>query len=146
VEDGMTRLAGSGTVPRVFALAFLVMVTVFVAVWMSSVPSALPGALVIEGLAVAVAVRSLFVGVLLDGEDVVVRGWFRDYRYAPGELTKVAAVPYWKFLDAKDPILSLLKFTPREGWVREIPATVSGKDRTDAQAAQIRRHLGIEPT
>jgi hypothetical protein len=142
----MTRLRGSGTVPRVFALALLVMVTVFAAVWVSSVPSALPGALVIEGLAVALAVRSLFVGVLLDGDDVVVRGWFRDYRYAPGELTEVAVVAYWKFLDTRDPILSLLTFTPREGWVREISATVSGKDRAEGHAAEIRRHLGIEAT
>jgi hypothetical protein len=140
----MTRLRGSGTVPRIFALAMLVVVTVFVAVWLSSEPSVLAGALVLELLALAVVVRSLFVGVLLDGDGVVVRGWFRDYRWAPGELTTVAAVPYWKFLDAKDPILSLLRFTPREGWVREISATVSWKDRTEAQAAEIRRHLGID--
>ena len=140
----MTRLTGSGTVPRVFALAVLAIVTVFVAVWVSSDGQALPGALVVEALALAVAVRSLFVGVLLDADAVVVRGWFRDYRYPRGELTKVTVVPYWKFLDAKDPILSLLKFTPREGWVREISATVSWKDRTEAQAAEIRRHLGLE--
>jgi hypothetical protein len=113
-------------------------------VWVSGDPGVLLGALVIEALAVAMAVRSMFVGVLLDGDGVRVRGWFRDYRYGLGDLTKVAAIPYWRFLDAKDPILSLLKFTPAEGWVREISATVSWKDRTEAQAAQIRRHLGIE--
>jgi len=56
----------------------------------------------------------------------------------------VTAIPYWKFLDATDPILSLLKFTPTSGWVREISATVSWRDRTEAQAAAIRRHFGIE--
>lgn len=140
----MTRLRGSGTVPRVFAAAVLAIVTVFVAAWVSADPSVLIGALVIEALAVAAAVRSLFVGVLLDGDAVRVRGWFRDLRYGPGELTRVAAIPYWRFLDAKDPILSLLTFTPARGWVREVSATVSWKDRTEAQAAQIRRHLGIE--
>lgn len=140
----MTRLRGSGTVPRVFALAVLAIVTVFVAVWVTADPSVLIGALVIEAAAVAMAVRSLFVGVLADGDAVRVRGWFRDYRYGPGELTKVSVIPYWRFLDAKDPILSLLKFTPAEGWVREISATVSWKDRTEAQAAVIRRHLALE--
>jgi hypothetical protein len=140
----MTRLRGSGTVPRAFAFAVLAIVTVFVAVWVSSDPSVLIGALVIEALAVAAAVRSLFVGVLLDGGRVRVRGWFRTICYAPGELTKVSTIPYWRFLDAKDPILSLLKFTPVEGWVREFSATVSWKDRTEAQAAEIRRHLAIE--
>ncbi|MGE3192329.1 MAG: hypothetical protein AB7K08_02520 [Microbacteriaceae bacterium] len=142
-----TRLRGSGAVPRVFALAVLVAVTVFLIAWVAALPEALSGPLpyVIEILAVALAARSLFVGVLLDGDAILVRGWFRDYRYAAGELTKVTVVPYWKFLDAKDPILSLLKLTPREGWVRELSTTVSWKDRTEAQAAEIRRHLGIEP-
>jgi hypothetical protein len=138
------RLRGSGTVPRVFALAVLVVVTVFLVVWVTRDSAGLAPAMVIEVLALALAVRSLFVGVLLDGDSVRVRGWFRDYRYGPGELKTVTAVPYWKFLDAKDPILSLLKFTPASGWVREIAATVAWKDRTLAQAAEIRRHLAAD--
>ena len=138
-----TRLDGSGTVPRVFALAVLVIVTVFLAVWVSGDRSGLVPAIVVEAVVLAVFIRSLFVGVLLDGDAVVVRAWFRDYRYAPGDLKAVAAIPYWKFLDAKDPILSLLKFTPARGWVREIAATVSWKDRTLAQAVAIRQHLGV---
>ena len=140
----MTRLPGSGVVPRAFALAVLVVVTVFLAVWVGGDPGALVPAAVIEALVVAVAVRSLFVGVLFDGGRVRVRGWFRTICYAPGELRQVTAIPYWRFLDAKDPILSLLKFTPTQGWVREFSATVSWKDRTLAQAVAIRRHLGID--
>jgi hypothetical protein len=75
---------------------------------------------------------------------VLVRGWFRSYWYGPGDLTAVDAIPYWKFLDPKEPILSLLTFRPVTGWVREFSATVSWKDRTLAQAVAIRRHLGIE--
>ena len=139
----MTRLRGSGTVPRVFALAVLIVVTGFLGAWVSTQAGALlsPIPYVIELLAVALVVRSLFVGVLIDGDAVLVRAWFRDYRYGPGELKAVTALPYWKFLDAADPILSLLKFTPTSGWVREVAATVSWKDRTLAQAAEIRRHL-----
>lgn len=140
----MTRLPGSGTVPRVFALAVLVVVTVFLLLWLRADSSALVPALVIEAIALAVAVRSLFVGVLLAPDAVVVRGWFRVFRYARGGLRGAAAVPYWKFLDKKDPILSLLKFTPEKGWVREISATVAWRDRTAAHAARIRDHLGIE--
>ena len=139
-----TRLEGSGTVPRIFALAVLVIVTVFLAVWISGDRSGLVPAIVVEVVALAVFVRSLFVGVLFDGDDVLVRTWFRDYRYAPGDLTAVTAIPYWKFLDQKDPILSLLKFTPASGWVRELASTVSWKDSTLAQAVAIRRHLGVK--
>ena len=138
------RLEGSGVVPRAFAFAVLAIVAIFAAVWVGGDPSVLPGAIVLVALAAAAAIRSLFVGVLLDGGRVRVRGWFRTICYAPGELAKVTAIPYWRFLDAKDPILSLLKFTPTQGWVREFSATVSWKDRTLAQAAAIRRHLGIE--
>lgn len=138
-----TRLPGSGTVPRVFALAVLVIVTVFVIVWLASDPGALVPALVLEVPAVALAVRSLFVGVLLAPDAVIARGWFRDYRYAPGGLRAVTAVPYWKFLSKEDPILSLLKFTPEKGWVREISATVAWRDRTATHAARIREHLGV---
>lgn len=134
----MTRLPGSGTVPRAFALAVLVIVSVFALVWGE------PAGLVLVALALVLAVRSLLLGVFLDGDAVRVRGWFRSYRYGPGDLTAVDAIPYWKFLDPKEPILSLLKFRPTSGWVREISATVSWKDRTLAQAVAIRRHLGIE--
>ena len=140
----MTRLPGSGVVPRVFAIAVLVIVAVFAAVWIAGDPSVLVGGLVLVALALAAAVRSLFVGVLLDGGRVRVRGWFRTICYAPGDLTSVSAIPYWRFLDADDPILSLLKFTPTSGWVREFSATVSWKERTLAQAAEIRRHLGLD--
>ncbi|MCU1415919.1 MAG: hypothetical protein JWP32_93 [Schumannella sp.] len=140
----VTRLPGSGAVPRAFACAVLVVGTVFLGVWVSAASSGLVPAIVLEAILVAAVIRSLFVGVLLDGDAVLVRGWFRDYRYAPGELKAVVAIPYWRFLDAKDPILSLLKFTPASGWVREISATVSWKDRTLAQAVAVRRHLGVE--
>jgi len=139
----VTRLPGSGTVPRVFALVVLAIVTVFLAVWLVRDAAALIPAVVIELLAVAAAIRSLFVGVLLAPDAVVVRGWFRDLRYARGGLRAVDAVPYWKFLDRKDPILSLLKFTPEKGWVREISATVAWRDKTAAHAAKIRDHLGL---
>jgi hypothetical protein len=137
----MTRLEGSGVVPRVFAFVVLAVVTVFLAVWIVRDPSGLPIALPLEVLALALAIRSLFVGVYLARDDVVVRGWFRTHRYSPGGLTAVTAVPYWKFLDAKDPILALLKFTPTEGWVREIAATVSWRDSAAAQARAVVRHL-----
>jgi hypothetical protein len=139
----VTRLPGSGTVPRAFALAVLVIVTVFLMVWVAGDRSGLTLALVTEALVLALAIRSLFVGVYLDGEAVLVRGWFRNYRYRPGELQKVVPVPYWKFLDAKDPILALLKFTPTSGWVREIGATVAWKDGAAAQARRIGDHLGV---
>ena len=139
----MTRLPGSGTVPRAFAFAVLVIVSVFVAVWMASDPGALALALVLEALAVVLAARSLFVGVLLAHDAIVVRGWFRDFRYGRDELQAVSPVPYWKFLSAADPILSLLKFTPEKGWVREISATVAWRDRTATHAARIREHLGV---
>lgn len=137
-----TRLRGSGTVPRVFAWALLAAVTVFDAIWFIPAPSI--GPVLVELVALALAIRSLFVGVSLDGPGILVRAWFRTYRYGPGELTTVTVLPYWKFLDAKDPILSLLKFTPAEGWVREVAATVAWKDRTLAHAAEIRRHLGLD--
>jgi hypothetical protein len=136
----MTRLPGSGTVPRVFALALLAVVTVFLAVWWS-MRGPLPAILVLEALAVALAVRSLFVGVFLDGDAVRVRGWFRSYRYARAGVRAVTPVPYWKFLDRTNPILSCLKFTPVSGWVREISATVAWRDRAAAHAAAIERHL-----
>jgi hypothetical protein len=138
-----TRLAGSGTVPRAFALAVLAIVTVFVVVWLVSDPGALVPALIPEVIALGLAVRSLFVGVLLVPDAVVVRAWFRDFRYPRGGLQAVTAVPYWKFLDRKDPILSLLKFTPDRGWVREISATVAWRDRTAAHAVRIREHLDL---
>lgn len=142
----MTRLAGSGAVPRAFALSALVVVTVFVIWWAAIQPDALstPLLYIVEALALLIAVRSLRVGVFLDGDGVRVRGWVREFRYGPGEITAIGVVPYWSFLDKDDPILSLLKFTPASGWVREISATVSSKDRTLAQAAEIRRHLGVE--
>ena len=84
-----------------------------------------------------------FVGVLLAPDAIVVRGWIVTHRYGRGELRAVESVPYWKFLDRKDPILSLLKFTPDKGWVREISATVAWRDRTAAHAARIREHLGV---
>ena len=100
-------------------------------------------ALVPEAIALGLAIRSLFVGVFLAPDAVVVRGWFRDFRYPRGGLQAVTAVPYWKFLSKDDPILSLLKFTPDKGWVREISATVAWRDRTAAHAAKIRDHLGL---
>jgi hypothetical protein len=136
----VTRLPGSGTVPRVFALVLLAVVTVFLAVWWS-MRGPLPAILVLEAIAVALALRSFFVGVFLDGDAVRVRGWFRSYRYARGGLRAVAPVPYWKFLDRANPILSCLKFTPVSGWVREISATVAWRDRAAAHAAAIERHL-----
>jgi hypothetical protein len=140
----VTRLAGSGRVPLVFASAVAVVVTVFVGAWyLVDLTGAVPKSAVIL-IVVLLALRSVFVGVFIDGDDVVVRGWFRDYRYGPGDLTKVTTVPYWAFLGKTDPILSFLKFTPVSGWVREVSATVSWKDRTSAHAAAIRRHLGIE--
>ncbi len=139
----MTRLPGSGTVPRVFALALLVIVTVFVAVWLSLDAASLGLAIALEVLAVALAVRSLFVGVLLDPGAVVVRAWFRTHRYARGELRAVAPVRYWKFLDSSAPALSHLKFTPERGWVREVASTVAWRDRTAEHAARIREHLGL---
>jgi len=138
-----TRLKGSGTIPRFFAFAVLAAATIFIAVWLSSTPSALPVALILELLALALAVRSLFVGAFLAGDGILVRGWFRDFRYGPDDLTRVDVVPYWKFLDPKDPILSLLTFRPASGWVREVAATVAWKDRTLTHAAEIRRHLGL---
>jgi hypothetical protein len=139
-----TRLDGSGTVPRVFAFAVLVIVTGFLVVWVSTHAEALlnPLVWVIEAAALGLAIRSLFVGVFFSGDAVLVRAWFRDYRYAPGELTAVTAVPYWKFLDPKDPILELLRFTPAAGWVREVAATVAWRDRAAAQARTITEHLG----
>ena len=140
----MTRLEGSGVVPRVFAFAVLAIVTVFHVTWIAISPDALgdPLVYIVEAVALTLAIRSLFVGVFLAGDDVLVRGWFRDYRFSPGGLTTVAARPYWKFLDDKDPILALLKFTPTKGWVREISATVSWRGRAAAQARVIAQHLG----
>lgn len=139
----MTRLAGSGVVPRVFALVVLVVVTGFAIAWVVSDPGALALAVLLEAVVVALAVRSLFVGVLLAPDAVVVRTWFRRFRYGRGELQAVTAVPYWKFLDRTDPILSLLKFTPEKGWVREISGTVAWRDATARHASQIREHLGL---
>jgi hypothetical protein len=139
----MTRLPGSGVVPRVFAFAVLAIVTVFVVVWLAIDPSSLGPALVLEALVVALAIRSLFVGVLLAPDAVVVRAWFRTHRYERGELRAVAPVPYWKFLGSADPALSLLKFTPERGWVREVASTVAWRGRTAEHAARIREHLGM---
>jgi hypothetical protein len=139
----MNRLPGSGTVPRVFAFAVLAIVTVFVILWLVRDSGSLALALVLEGLVLALAIRSLFVGVLLARDAVVVRAWFRTHRYARGELKAVAPVPYWKFLGAEAPALSLLKFTPQSGWVREIASTVAWRGRTGEHAARIREHLGM---
>ncbi|CAN5579744.1 hypothetical protein BH09ACT4_BH09ACT4_10080 [soil metagenome] len=140
----MTRLPGSGVVPRAFALAAAAIVTVFLVLWIVGDASGVAIAIVIEVLAVGLAARSLFVGVGFDGDAVVVRGWFRNFRYGPGDLTAVTAIPYWKFLDAKDPILALLKFTPRSGWVREIAATVSWKDSAAGQALAITERISAQ--
>jgi hypothetical protein len=139
----MTRLPGSGTVPRVFAFAVLAIVTVFVIVWLVLDPSSLALAVVLEVLVLTLALRSLFVGVLLAPDTVVVRAWFRTHRYARGELRAVVTVPYWKFLGTTDPALSLLKFTPERGWVREVASTVAWRGSTGEHAARIRAHLGI---
>ncbi len=139
----MSRLPGSGTVPRVFAFGVLAIVTVFVIVWLVMDPASIVPALVLEALVLALAIRSLFVGVLLEPDAVVVRAWFRTHRYASGELRAVAPVPYWKFLGAEAPALSLLKFTPQSGWVREIASTVAWRGRTAQHAARIRDHLGM---
>lgn len=143
LETRPVRLKGSGTVPRVFALVLLLIVTGFLAAWVSTRADAPLNPLmwIIEALGLALVVRSLFVGVFLDRDAVIVHGWFRSYRYERGGLRAVAAVPYWKFLDRTNPILSCLKFTPASGWVREISATVAWKDRSAAQAAAIMRHL-----
>ena len=141
----MTRLPGSGNVPRVFALVVLLVAAVFATAWIVNDPGGLIPALVLAGAALALAVRSLFVGVLLAPDAIVVRGWFVTYRYGRGDLRAVKAVPYWAFLDKKDPILSLLKLTPEKGWVREISTTVAWRDRTAAHAAKIREHLGTGP-
>lgn len=139
----MMRLPGSGTVPRVFALVVLAIVTGFVIAWIAFDIGALIAALILEAAVLALAVRSLFVGVLLAPDAIVVRGWFVDVRYGRGELRAVEAVRYWKFLGADDPILSLLKFTPEKGWVREISTTVAWRDRTAAHTVRIREHLGL---
>jgi hypothetical protein len=139
------RLPGSGTVPRIFALGVLAIVTIFVIVWLASDRSSLALALVLEALVVALAIRSLFVGVLLVPGAVVGRAWLRDHRNGRGDLRAVTPVPYWKFLGSADPALSLLKFTPERGWVREIAATVAWRGRTAEHAARIREHLGIAP-
>jgi hypothetical protein len=144
MDERPIRLPGSGTVPRAFAFAVLVIVTVFVIVWLISDQRSLALALVLEALVIALAIRSLFVGVLLVPGAVLVRAWFRTHRYARGELRAVVPVPYWKFLGSEAPALSLLKFTPERGWVREVAATVAWRDRTAAHAARIREHLGIE--
>jgi hypothetical protein len=136
----MTRLEGSGTVPRVFALGLLAVVTIFLAVWWS-MRGPLAAILVFEAVVVVLALRSFFVGVFLDGDAVLVRGWFRSYRYERGGVRTVTPVPYWRFLDRTNPILSCLKFTPVAGWVREISATVAWRDRAAAHAAAIERHL-----
>lgn len=141
-----TRLPGSGVVPRAFALAAFVIVTAFQTWWLVTDPAALtnPILYLVELLVAALLVRSLFLGVHLDGDAVLVRTWFRAFRYGPGELRAVVTVPYWKFLDRDDPILSLLKFTPEAGWVRELSGTVAWRDKAAAHAAAIRRHLAIE--
>lgn len=144
LETAPARLKGSGTVPRALALAALAVVTVFLLVWLSADSRNWPIALVIELLVLAAAIRAFFVGVFLAGDGVLIRGWFRNFRYGPGDLTRIDVVPYWRFLDAKDPILSLLKLRPASGWVREISATVAWKDRTLAHAAELRRHLGLD--
>jgi hypothetical protein len=139
----MTRLPGSGTVPRVFAFGVLAIVTVFVIVWLVRDPSSVVLAVVLEALVLALAIRSLFVGVFHPPDAVVVRAWFRTHRYARGELRAVVPVPYWKFLGSDDPALSLLKFTPESGWVREIASTVAWRGRTAEHAARIREHLEL---
>lgn len=139
----MTRLAGSGTVPRIFAFAVLAIVTVFVSIWLVMDPASLTLALVLEGLVLALAIRSLFVGVFLAPDAVVVRAWFRTHRYARGELRAVTPVAYWKFLGGDNPALSLLKFTPESGWVREIASTVAWRERPAEHAARIREQLGV---
>jgi hypothetical protein len=143
MDERPIRLPGSGRVPRIFAFAVLAIVTVFVVVWLAMDRHSLALALVLEALVVALAIRSLFVGVLLVPGAIVVRAWFRDHRYAKGELRAVTPVPYWKFLGSVDPALSLLKFTPEHGWVREVASTVAWRDRTATHAARIREHLGI---
>jgi hypothetical protein len=106
-------------------------------------PSSLALALVIEGLVVVLAVRSLFVGVLLAPDAVVVRAWFLTHRYARGELRAVVPVAYWRFLGGDNAALRLLKFTPERGWVREIASTVAWRGRPAEHAARIREHLGM---
>ncbi|HTL41544.1 MAG TPA: hypothetical protein VL294_08730 [Pseudolysinimonas sp.] len=140
-----TRLRGSGLVPRIFAVGAFAVVSVFLGVWLAADASGWPLALAIELAVAALAVRSLFVGVFLAGDGVLVRGWFRDFRYGPGELTAVVVLPYWRFLDPKDPVLGLLSFRPASGWVREVGATVASRERVLTHAAEVRRHLGLEP-
>lgn len=141
---GAARLPGSGTVPRVLAALVLVAITIFNAFWLGSGGAPLAAIVAIELFAVGLLVRSFFLGVFLAGDAVIARTWFRDVRYGPGELGSVEVVPYWKFLDRDDPILSLLKFRPTQGWVRELGGTVAWKDRTMSHAAAIRRHLGLD--
>jgi hypothetical protein len=138
------RLRGSGVVPRIFAVGAFAVVSAFLGVWLAGDASAWPLALVIELAVAALAVRSLFVGVFLVGDGVLVRGWFRSFRYAPGELTAVVVLPYWRFLDRTDPVLGLLSFRPVSGWVREVAATVAPRERVLGHAAELRRHLGLE--
>jgi len=145
LETPPRRLTGSGTIPRVFALTALLLVTIFLLVWLLADSSNWPVAVIIELLTLALAIRALVVGVFLTDSGILIRGWFRDFRYDRGDLTRVDVIPYWKFLDAKDPIFSLLKFRPTSGWVRELAATVAWKDRTLAHAAEVRRHLGLDP-
>jgi hypothetical protein len=144
-EARPVRLRGSGVVPRIFALGALAVVSVFLGVWLAGGASAWPLALVIEIAVAALAVRSLFVGVFLAGDGVLVRGWFRSFRYAPGDLSAVVVLPYWRFLDRNDPVLGLLSFRPVSGWVREIGATVASRERVLTHAAEVRRQLGLEP-
>jgi hypothetical protein len=141
----VTRLPGSGGAIRILAVAMLVVATAFLGAWLA-LGGPLPAVVVIEALVLAVVVRSLFTGIFLAGPDVVVRGWARSFRYAPGELRAVTTVPYWRFLGTENPLLVVLRFTPESGWVREIGTTVAAGERGAAQAAAIRRHLGLSPT
>lgn len=141
-----TRLPGSGVVSRVLALGLLAAVAVLL-LWASGTdPDAVlraPWAWLVAGVAAAIAVRSLFVGVYLREGEVLVRGWLGSFRYRPGELRAVEAVPYWRLPGADSPV-RLLRFVPATGWVREPSTTGATRDRAAEHAAAIRRHLGMK--
>lgn len=141
-----TRLPGSGVVSRVLALGLLAAVAAS-HLWvfygdLGAVLRSPPAWLMTAAFAV-VAIRSLFVGVFLGDGEVLVRGWFRSFRYRPGELRAVEAVPYWRLPGVDSPI-RLLRFVPVSGWVREPSTTGATRARAAEHAAAVRRHLGMK--
>lgn len=96
-------------------------------------------------------IRPWFMGIWLEESAVIVRSWFRHYKFTRGSVEAVELEPYtgfagfavgWVPFCGSIRMLAIKKLNGKEVW---LPSTVSRRNRALRNARQVRSRLGLPP-